>query len=84
MTTDTGNFPSLSQYKPKPRPNPVYPITYRLENGASISAAPNLWIAAILTSLEPKTRTEVLNKVSSMVKQQKSAIVGAAAGIIKG
>ena len=79
-----GQFPSLSQLKPKPKPASVYPIIYRMENGAELSAPPNLWIAAILTSLEPKVRTEVLNKVSNMVKQHKSGVVGAATGIIKG
>jgi len=70
MSTETGNFPFLSQYKPRPKPSRVYPIIYKLDNGAQISASPNVWIAAILTSLEPKTKTEVLNKVSNMVKQK--------------
>ena len=77
MSTETGNFPFLSQYKPRPKPQPVYPIVYKLDNGGQISAAPNVWIAAILASLEPKIKTEVLNKVSAMAKQRKSGLFDA-------
>jgi len=50
--SSNGNFPSLSQYKPKPKQVPA--ITLQLENGEMLAASPNIWLAAIIATLNPK------------------------------
>jgi len=71
-------FPLLQQFKPKPKPAPqVQPIVYELPNGERLIASPNVWLAAIITSLDPKTQQRVIDKVRNIVARTKSGIIPA-------
>ena len=69
------NIPTLSQYKPKPKPQAVPAITLQLDNGKQLSAPPNVWLAAIISTLSPTDKTSVIEKVSNMVGRQTSKII---------
>ncbi len=67
-----GNFPSLSQYKPKPKPQAVPPIILQLDNGKQLTASPNVWLAAIISALDPTMKQKVIDRVSNMMDQVNS------------
>jgi len=70
-----GNYPTLSQYKPKPKPQTVPGITLQLDNGEMLTATPNIWLAAIIATLSPTDKANVIEKVSNMTGRQTKRII---------
>jgi len=75
MSNHTSGFPTLSQYKPKPKPQQVPAITLQLDNGEMLTASPNIWLAAIIATLSPQDKANVIEKVSNMVGRQTSKVI---------
>jgi len=75
MSNHSSNFPTLSQYKPKPKPQQVPGITLQLDNGEMLSATPNIWLAAIIATLSPQDKANVIEKVNNMTGRQTSKII---------
>ena len=75
MSNYTSGFPTLSQYKPKPKPQQVPGITLQLDNGEMLTATPNIWLAAIIATLSPQDKSSVIEKVSNMIGRQTPKII---------
>jgi len=75
MSNHVSKFPTLSQYKPRPKPQQVPGITLQLDNGEMLTATPNIWLAAIIATLSPIDKASVIEKVSNMIGRQTPRII---------